>query len=243
MDVVTRKKQLVSFKTILKALNILCVQQRSGIMYIYTNESRGATFTLAQGRIVGILYGSLRGMDALKLLKKVVSARFIFKNDINSRDKQRDETEYLPANNVIFNQFGIKTITTSFDNQGEIKNILVVDDSAMSRKVITNVFADKSYQITEAKDGFDAMDKLSIQTPDLVLLDLILPKMDGYQVLQAMKKDNNYKNIPVIMLTSRDALLDKLKGKMSATDEYLTKPVNPEMLLKKVQKHLQQIHS
>jgi twitching motility two-component system response regulator PilG len=62
--------------------------------------------------------------------------------------------------------------------------------------------------------------------------------MDGYQVLNAMKKNDTLKKIPVIMLTARDALMDKLKGKMSAADEYLTKPVNPKTLMSKVQKYL-----
>jgi twitching motility two-component system response regulator PilG len=62
--------------------------------------------------------------------------------------------------------------------------------------------------------------------------------MDGYAVLTAMKKDPKYKNIPVIVLTSRDALFDKLKGKMSGTDEYLTKPINAEEVIKKVKKYL-----
>ncbi|MCP3853082.1 MAG: response regulator, partial [Gammaproteobacteria bacterium] len=89
-----------------------------------------------------------------------------------------------------------------------------------------------------AQDGFDALNKIEKIVPDLVLLDLILPKMDGYQVLNTMKSNTLTRNIPVIMLTSRDALMDKIKGKMSATDEYLTKPVNPEELMSKVEKYL-----
>ncbi len=115
---------------------------------------------------------------------------------------------------------------------------MIVEDSALARKSILNVLTGKGYHLIETKDGLEALIRLGEEKPDLVLLDLILPKMDGYAVLSTMKKDDNYKNIPVIVLTSRNTLFDKLKGKMSGTDEYLTKPIQPDELLEKLDKYL-----
>jgi CheY-like chemotaxis protein len=116
--------------------------------------------------------------------------------------------------------------------------VLVVEDSTVSRKVITSTLSKKGYQILEAEDGFQALAQLSNEAPDLVLLDLILPGMDGYKVLAHMKKKESFINIPVIILTAKDTLFDKLRGKMSGSDEYLTKPFSPTELLAKVEKYL-----
>ena len=114
----------------------------------------------------------------------------------------------------------------------------MVEDSGLIRKSIVQTLTEQKYQVVEAKDGYEALVQLSNERPDMVLLDLILPKVDGYEVLSRMKKKNNFKNIPVILLTSRDTLFDKLKGKMSGSDEYLTKPFKKEDLLSKIDKHL-----
>ncbi len=233
-----KKQQFVLFKSMVLVLYRLCLEHRSGILYIYTDEAHGGTFRLVEGVITGIDYRSSSGILALEQMKKIVNAKFIFKTDLTMRDTAEDEYIYLPANNVILKKLGLN-VNDSVSWMGEdIKKILIVDDSLLSRKVITSVFSGHSYELVEAKDGFEAMDQLSVEMPDLVLLDLILPRMDGYEVLDAMKQNALYKDIPVIMLTSRGALLDKLKGKMSATDEYLTKPVESEKLLSMVRKYL-----
>lgn len=236
-----KQEQLVRLDEIVKTLYELCLGRHSGILYIFTNMGHGATISLSEGRIIDIAYLKSRGIEAVHMMRKVTAARYIFKQDLSLSDKQPNQSDYLPADNVIFCKLGMSVSFISCAPKrlgGEIKKILVVDDSPLSRKVILNVFARKSYDITEAQDGFDALNKLEQSVPDLVLLDLILPKKDGYEVLSTMKKSEALKNIPVIMLTSRDALMDKLKGKMSATDEYLTKPVQADDLMEKVKKYL-----
>lgn len=116
--------------------------------------------------------------------------------------------------------------------------VLVVEDSIISRKVISNTLSPRGYRIIEAGDGFQALAQLTNEKPDLVLLDLILPGMDGYKVLSHMKKKPEFEGIPVIILTSRDTLFDKLKGKMSGSDEYLTKPFSSVELVDRVSKYL-----
>ncbi len=232
------KEQLIPFGIVVKSLYRLCIECRSGYLYIYTDEAHGAKLTLSQGNIVDIVYRKVRGMHALDKIRKINLARSIFKSDSSLRNRVPGDTVYLPANNVILSKLGMATSRMYSGLGSEIKKILVVDDSAMSRKAITSVFAGKSYEFVEAKDGLEALEKLQQEIPDLMLLDLILPKLDGYDVLNIMKKDNNYRKIPVIMLTSRDALFDKLKGKMSGTDEYLTKPISAQKLIHTVHKYL-----
>ncbi len=116
--------------------------------------------------------------------------------------------------------------------------ILVADDSGIARKSISRVLLAANYEVIEARDGFEALGQIENEHPDLVVLDLIMPGIDGYQVLHMMKKNSQTRDLPVIILTSRDSLMDKLKGKMSESDEYLTKPFEPETLLQKVNKYL-----
>ncbi|MEN8258237.1 MAG: response regulator [Thermodesulfobacteriota bacterium] len=116
--------------------------------------------------------------------------------------------------------------------------ILVVEDSATTRKVITLMLEEQDFEVVQAKNGIDALAKFNEITPDLVLLDIIMPGMDGYEVLSTIKKNEILKDIPVIMLTAKDSLMDKIKGKMSASNEYLTKPFTSEELMVKINKYL-----
>jgi twitching motility two-component system response regulator PilG len=118
--------------------------------------------------------------------------------------------------------------------------VLVVDDSAVSRKVASLALERNGYEIFQAKNGLEALTSLNTQKADLVLLDIIMPGMDGYETLSILKKSQELKHIPIIMLTSRDKLFDKIKGKMSSSDEYLTKPFDPDDLVAKVSKYLPQ---
>lgn len=118
------------------------------------------------------------------------------------------------------------------------KKVLVVDDSSLARKAASMPLLDAGYQVVEAHDGFEALGQLQNERPDLVILDLIMPGIDGYRVLQLIKGNKEFAGLPVIMLTSRDSLLDKIKGKMSSTDEYLTKPFVARELIELVDKYL-----
>jgi twitching motility two-component system response regulator PilG len=119
------------------------------------------------------------------------------------------------------------------------KTVLVVEDSSTTRMVISTTLSKEGYRVMEAGDGLEALSKLDQVRPDLVLLDIILPKMDGYHILGVIKKNRELKRIPVIMLTGKDKFLDKVKGKMSGSSEYLTKPFEPDELLAAVEKYLQ----
>ncbi|WP_300673717.1 response regulator [Desulfoluna sp.] len=127
---------------------------------------------------------------------------------------------------------------STVDAAGEGKTILVVEDSSTTRKVIAVTLNLKGYRIIEAVDGLEALSKLSEEKPDLILLDIILPKMNGYEILSIIKNKRDLKNIPVIMLTSRDGFMSRMKGKIAGTAAYLTKPFNPDDLLRTIVRHI-----
>ena len=117
------------------------------------------------------------------------------------------------------------------------KRILVVEDSNTTRTVIRKMLSQQGYKVIEAKDGLEALDKYEETSPDLILLDVIMPGMNGYQTLSALKKSHNLGDTPVIMLSAGD-LINKMKGKMAGSAEYLTKPFNALQLVKTVKQHL-----
>lgn len=116
--------------------------------------------------------------------------------------------------------------------------ILVVEDSMVTRKVISRTLVANGYEVFEAKDANEALTDIGARNPGLVLLDIVLPGRDGYEILAEIRKMPQFTKIPVIMLTSRDSLFDKLKGKVSDANEYLTKPFQPDELLTIVKKYL-----
>lgn len=122
--------------------------------------------------------------------------------------------------------------------------ILVVDDSPTIRKAVSIILEKEGYEVFTAADGVQALSKLNGQSdelngmlPDLVLLDITMPHMDGYQVCKIIKGNNTTKSIPVVMLSGKDGFFNKVRGRMVGSTEYITKPCNPQTLIKAVKKH------
>lgn len=118
------------------------------------------------------------------------------------------------------------------------KTILVVEDSKTARKVVSMVLGRKGYKIIEATTGTEALLAIQGVTPDLVLLDVMLPDMTGYDVLSSIRKSSDLAEIPVVMLTGKRGAADRQKGLISGTNEYLTKPFNPAKLLEVLGRYL-----
>lgn len=118
------------------------------------------------------------------------------------------------------------------------KKILVVEDSPTTRKVVVLTLKQKGYAMVEARDGLEALGKVNEERPDLVLLDIILPKMDGYRILSIIRKTPELKDTPVILLTSKDGVINKVKGRLAGSTDYLTKPFETNDLIETVRKHI-----
>ncbi|MFL9926997.1 response regulator [Herbaspirillum lusitanum] len=113
-------------------------------------------------------------------------------------------------------------------------HILVVDDSNTIRRSADLFLTQAGYQVTLAEDGFDALSKIAAQTPGLIFCDILMPRIDGYQLCALLKQNERYRDIPIVMLSSKDSLFDRARASLVGADEYLTKPFSKESLLQTV---------
>lgn len=118
------------------------------------------------------------------------------------------------------------------------KTILVVDDSATVRKLISSKLEKSGHQVICAVDGVEAMATIETMVPDLVLLDIAMPRMDGYQVCKLIRANEAAKDVPVVMISGKDGFFDKVRGRMAGTTGYITKPFGPETLMKALETYL-----
>lgn len=117
--------------------------------------------------------------------------------------------------------------------------VMVIDDSNTIRRSAEIFLGQSGCQVILAGDGFDAMAKVADHHPDIIFCDIMMPRLDGYQTCTLIKKNPKFRTTPVIMLSSKDGLFDRARGRMVGSDEYLTKPFTKESLLSTVRKHLQ----
>jgi twitching motility two-component system response regulator PilG len=112
--------------------------------------------------------------------------------------------------------------------------VLVIDDSNTIRRSAEIFLAQGGHQVMLAEDGFDALSKVSDHAPELIFCDILMPRLDGYQTCAIIKRNPKFAHVPVIMLSSKDGLFDKARGRMVGSEDYLTKPFTKEQLLRAV---------
>ncbi|MEN8172843.1 MAG: response regulator [Chloroflexota bacterium] len=115
--------------------------------------------------------------------------------------------------------------------------ILAVDDSPTIRKLVSITLEKQGYQVLLAEDGLEALAIISEKTPDLILLDITMPRMDGYQLCQTIKENQKTEHIPVVMLSGNDGFFDKVRGRVAGSTEYITKPFDSDLLVQTVKKY------
>ena len=109
--------------------------------------------------------------------------------------------------------------------------ILVVDDSKTIRRTAETLFTKEGCQVFTAIDGFDALSKIADHQPDLIFVDIMMPRLDGYETCSLIKHNKLFKQTPVIMLSSKDGLFDRARGRIVGSEQYLTKPFTKDELL------------
>ena len=115
--------------------------------------------------------------------------------------------------------------------------VLVIDDSNTIRRSAEIFLAQGGHEVLLAEDGFDALAKVNDHTPALIFCDILMPRLDGYQTCAIIKRNPRFAHVPVIMLSSKDGLFDKARGRMVGSQEYLTKPSTTEQLLRAVESY------
>ena len=113
--------------------------------------------------------------------------------------------------------------------------VLVVDDSNTIRRSAEIFLKQGGHEVLLAEDGFDALAKINDYQPDLVFCDILMPRLDGYQTCAIIKRNPRFAGIPVVMLSSKDGVFDKARGRMVGSEEYVTKPFTKDQLLQAVQ--------
>ena len=120
------------------------------------------------------------------------------------------------------------------------KHILVVEDQPDSRRIIRDMVASTDYEITEAENGEEALAAIAKQQPDLILMDIQLPIMDGYTATRLIKTDPALRSIPIIAVTSYALAVEEKKARAAGCDDYVTKPFSPRQLLAKIRQYMPQ---
>ena len=115
--------------------------------------------------------------------------------------------------------------------------VMVIDDSNTIRRSAEIFLKQGGHSVLLAEDGFDALAKLADFKPDLVFCDILMPRLDGYQTCAIIKRNPEFSAVPVIMLSSKDGLFDKARGRMVGSQDYLTKPFTKDQLLQAVSQH------
>ena len=113
--------------------------------------------------------------------------------------------------------------------------VLVIDDSNTIRRSAEIFLRQGGHEVVLAEDGFDALAKVNDHIPQLIFCDILMPRLDGYQTCAIIKRNPRFAHVPVIMLSSKDGLFDKARGRMVGSEEYLTKPFTKEQLLRAVE--------
>ena len=116
--------------------------------------------------------------------------------------------------------------------------VLLVDDSKTIRRSASNFLSNAGYTVITAVDGFEALSKVVEHRPSLIFADIMMPRLDGYQTCALIKNNADYRNIPIVMLSSKDGLFDKARARVVGSDAHLSKPFTAESLTAAVEEHL-----
>lgn len=233
------------------ALKELSEQRRTTTAVFFSAEGGWGKVQLRQGIVCSVRYQLLKGPAALPAIRQLDGLQYQFRDGDSGTTAEKKPCDL--KDNEFFSYFQVSVVrpdqprpasparrekpSKPAPNYKKFK-VLVADDSRIARKSISRILLENGFNVIEAENGFEALGQLENERPDLLLLDLIMPGVDGYRVLESIRKKPMFTRLPVFILTSRDGLMDKIKGKMSESNEYLTKPVSAELLMEKIRRYL-----
>jgi len=116
--------------------------------------------------------------------------------------------------------------------------VMVIDDSKTIRRSAETLLKKVGCEVVTAVDGFEALAKITVHKPDIIFVDIMMPRLDGYQTCALIKNNQTFKATPVIMLSSKDSIFDRARGRIVGSEEYLTKPFSKEDLIQAITSHV-----
>ena len=117
--------------------------------------------------------------------------------------------------------------------------VMLVDDSSTIRKTAEAILEKEGYEVFTAADGFEAMSVITDNRPDIIFIDIMMPRLDGYQTCTLIKNNSYFRNTPVVMLSSRDGLFDRARGRIAGSDQHINKPFSRHELLEAIDKFVE----
>ncbi len=124
------------------------------------------------------------------------------------------------------------------ENKFQGLKAMVIDDSKTIRRTAETLLKKVGCEVVTAVDGFDALAKIADNKPDIIFVDIMMPRLDGYQTCALIKNNKDFQDTPVVMLSSKDGLFDRAKGRIVGSDQYLTKPFSRDELLGAITEHV-----
>ena len=121
--------------------------------------------------------------------------------------------------------------------------VMVIDDSKTIRRSAETLLSKEGCEVVTASDGFEALAKIAEHKPNIIFVDIMMPRLDGYQTCALIKHNSLFKSTPVIMLSSKDSIFDRARGRIVGSEQYLTKPFTKEDLLSAIKEHVVQDES
>ncbi len=115
--------------------------------------------------------------------------------------------------------------------------VMVIDDSKTIRRTAENLLKKQGCEVITATDGFEALAKIAEHKPDIIFVDIMMPRLDGYQTCALIKHNKSFRDTPVIMLSSKDSIFDKARGRIVGSEQYLTKPFTKDDLISAIREH------
>mgnify|MGYP002749828185 CR=1 FL=1 len=119
--------------------------------------------------------------------------------------------------------------------------VMVIDDSKTIRRTAETLLKKEGCEVITANDGFEALSKIADHRPQIIFVDIMMPRLDGYQTCALIKHNQKFKDTPVVMLSSKDGLFDRARGRIVGSEQYLTKPFTKEELLGAIEQHVIQV--
>jgi twitching motility two-component system response regulator PilG len=116
--------------------------------------------------------------------------------------------------------------------------VMVIDDSKTIRRTAETLLKREGYEVVTATDGYESLSKIADERPDIIFIDIMMPRLDGYQTCALIKNNREFRNTPVIMLSSKDGLFDKARGRIVGSEQYLTKPFTKDDLLGAIRRYV-----